>query len=249
LPDRFALTDRAIASVVLMLPARPPELVYLDMLHWIALAKAHAGHRDGKRHEETLVALIRARESGSALFPISDSIFFERSQIRQHRQRRDLRDVIELLSQYFVVTSRSVISVHEIEALLDDLVGPTSRPINEMNYLDWGVARAFGIVGGFASATRPEPTSPKAPARRIPAGRWSSIDFWPPRTLNSRGRVLAGPTLEEEPHMRSLGWRPGSESGVEEQRAEQEREQQDRLRADPRWREAAYGTLSRHVKS
>ena len=48
-------------------------------------------------------------------------------------------------------------------------------------------------------------------------------------------KVLAGPTLQEEPHMRSLGWRPG-ESGVGEQRAAQEREQQDRFRANPRWR-------------
>lgn len=32
----------------LRLPLRPPKLVYLDLNHWIALAKALAGHRDGE---------------------------------------------------------------------------------------------------------------------------------------------------------------------------------------------------------
>ena len=47
-----------------------------------------------------------------------------------------------------VVTSRSVVTAHEVEALLDASVGASPDPINVMNYLNWGVARAFGIVGG-----------------------------------------------------------------------------------------------------
>lgn len=34
----------------LRLPQRPPRLVYLDLKHWIALAKANGGHRDGKQY-------------------------------------------------------------------------------------------------------------------------------------------------------------------------------------------------------
>jgi hypothetical protein len=122
-------------------PTPPPKLVYLDLNHWIALAKALAGHRDGKSHEDVLSACIRAVERGSAIFPISDTIYFEISKIGPHRQRRDLREVIEKVSRYFVVTARSVISAHEIEALLDRIVGPNPEPINTMDYLDWGVAR------------------------------------------------------------------------------------------------------------
>jgi hypothetical protein len=33
--------------------------------------------------------------------------------------------------------------------LLDRIVGPNPEPINTMDYLDCGVARAFGMVGGF----------------------------------------------------------------------------------------------------
>jgi hypothetical protein len=143
-----AATPFATESVwpkTLRLPARPPKLVCLDLLHWVSLAKANSEHRDGGRYAEVL----RAVEGGVAVFPISDAIYMEVSKIGQHRQRGDLREVIGLVSQYSVITSRVIIANHEVEALLDELVGPSSRPINELDYLDWGVARAFGMVGGF----------------------------------------------------------------------------------------------------
>jgi len=94
-------------------PKLPPKLVYFDLNHWISLAKALARHRDGRRHEESLAACMRAVDEGSVVFPISDTIYFEISKIAQYRQRRDLREVIEKVSRYMVVTSRSVISTHE----------------------------------------------------------------------------------------------------------------------------------------
>lgn len=133
----------------LQLPERPPFLVYLDMNHWIALAKAHAGHPDGLRHLESLDVLCRARDGGEAIFPISGTILAEISKIGRHQQRRTLREIIELLCGYYVVTARDVIATHEVEEMLDGVVGPSPRPINKMTYLDWGIARAFGIVGGF----------------------------------------------------------------------------------------------------
>jgi hypothetical protein len=131
----------------LKIPPRPPKLVYLDLNQWIALAKASTGHRDGRAYKDVLAACVDAVALGRAVFPISDSIYGEVSKLRQHRQRRDLRDAIEKVSRYMVVTSRLVVTAHEVEALLDHLVGPNPHPINSMDYLDWGVARAFGMVG------------------------------------------------------------------------------------------------------
>ena len=74
----------------LLLPARPPLLVYLDLNHWVSLAKAHHGHRDGSRFQDALDAIIRAQRDGHAVYPISDSTFFEMSKIRRYRQRRNL---------------------------------------------------------------------------------------------------------------------------------------------------------------
>lgn len=69
----------------LVVPPRPPKLVYLDLNHWIALAKAQIGHRDGEKYKEVLSACLDAVERGRAVFPISDSIYSEVSKIHQHR--------------------------------------------------------------------------------------------------------------------------------------------------------------------
>ncbi len=133
----------------LRLPARPPKLVYLDVNHWVSLAKAHTGHCEAERFKDVLASCVDAVETATAVFPISDSIYMEVAKIGQYRQRRDLRCVIERVSKYMVVTSRVVIAHHEVEGLLDRLVGPNPNPVNTMDYLDWGVARAFGKAGGF----------------------------------------------------------------------------------------------------
>lgn len=61
----------------LLLSPRPPKLVYLDLNHWVALAKAHVGHVDGGSHTDVLAACLRSVACGAAVFPISDSIYFE----------------------------------------------------------------------------------------------------------------------------------------------------------------------------
>ncbi len=65
----------------LRVPSRPPKLVYLDLLHWIQLAKAMARHPDGASTRELLVECLAAREDGRALFPIADAIYIEVSKI------------------------------------------------------------------------------------------------------------------------------------------------------------------------
>jgi hypothetical protein len=58
---------------------------------------------------------------------MSDTVYFEISTIVPYRQRHDLREVIEKVSRYMVVTSRLVISVHEIEALLNRFGGARTK--------------------------------------------------------------------------------------------------------------------------
>src|SRR5262245_29019218 len=105
----------------LLQSARPPKLVYLDLLHWIALAQANTGHVEGAKVADVLLACVTAVESGAAVFPISDSLYIEVARIGLQRQRRDLREIIERVSGFTVVASREVIAAHELEALLDTL--------------------------------------------------------------------------------------------------------------------------------
>lgn len=88
-----------------------------------------AGQPDGASTRELPAECLAAREDGRALFPIADTIYVEVSKINQHRQRRDVRHVIEALSGYYVVTSLPTIANHEIEPMLDQLVGPSRRPV------------------------------------------------------------------------------------------------------------------------
>jgi hypothetical protein len=219
----------------LLLPSRPPKLVYLDLNHWIALAKTLAGHRDGKALEDVLSVCVAAVDEGIAVFPVSDTIYFEISKIGPYRQRRNLREVIEKVSRYMVVKSRSVVSTHEIEALLDRIVGTNPEPINTMDYLDWGVARAFGIVGGFRvkSETGEDVTSEvRASHRDGPEAFDLALEK---AEVELNRKTLEGPSPDEEPELRRLGWDPKGAFRVAERRVQQEIEQVGRFNVDPHW--------------
>jgi hypothetical protein len=221
----------------LRLPARPPKLVFLDLNHWVSLAKAHTGHHDGGQFRDALAACVDAVNAGAAVFPISDSIYMEVAKIGQYRQRRDLRDVIERVSGYRVVTSRVVVAEHEVEGLLDRLVGPSPDPINAMDYLDWGVARAFGKVGGFRIKSKDNERDVTDEVRsQHPAGPEAFDLALMKAELELNRKTLDGPTAEEVPEMRGLGWDPMAAFEVALRRATQEMEQVERFNADPSWR-------------
>jgi hypothetical protein len=220
----------------LFVPKPPPKLVYLDLNHWISLSKAQAGHPGGSEFKDVLTACDDAATRGAAIFPLSDTIYFEVSKIGKYRQRRDLRDVMERVSGFMVVTSRSVVSAHEIETMLDGRIGPSDDPINLMTYVDWGVMRAFGINGAIVirdsegndvtEVTRAKhPDGPEAFDRIIWQGQ---------RDLNRN--AIDGPTPEEEPAMRASGWNPRAAFEVAERRAQQEIDQVARFNEDPEWR-------------
>lgn len=221
----------------LLVPDRPPLMVYLDLNHWIALAKAHAGHADGRRHLMALDALHRARGCGRAIFPVSDTIVMEIAKIGRHVQRRSIREAIERLSGFEVVTARHVVSAHEVEEMLDRVVGPNPTPVNTMRYLDWGVVRAFGMVGGFRIRREPDGADITDETRAAwPKGEAAFDRRLAEAELELQRYVLDGPTPVEEPAMRALGWKPRAASAVTENRARQELEQVARFDADPRWR-------------
>lgn len=204
----------------------------------MALAKANSGHSHGDQLKEVLEACDAAARSGQAIFPISDSIYFEVSKIGTYRQRRALREVIERISGFMVVSSRSVVSVHEIETMLDTLVGPSSDPINGMNYIDWGVMRAFGLHGGMIIRDRETGADMTEEARANHPGGPAEFDriVWEGQFSLSRS-VLDGPTPgQEEAEMRASGWNPRAAFKVAERRAQQEIEQVARFDADPAWR-------------
>lgn len=222
----------------LLQPARPPKLIYLDLNHWIALAKAHAGHQAGDVHRASLEWCLEAVRSGRAVFPISDAIYLEISGIGPFRQRHDLRVVIEELSGFTVIASRPTIAGHEVEALLDAEVGPNPTPINTHHYLDWGVLRALGRNGRLQILDEHGNDVTGATREAFPKGPEAFDAFVADAQLRLQRQVLDGPTPDEEPELRAAGWRPETAHETADRRAEQERELARLLDDDTRWRRA-----------
>ena len=220
----------------LRLPARPPRLIYLDLNHWIELSKAHSGHQDGKKHRCILDACLKAVRDGKAVFPLSEYIYTEIAKITSYRQRCDLREVIEQVCRYMVVTSLTVVVTHEIESVLDQTVGPTPVPLNTTNYLDWGVSRAFGRAGNikFESASGDDVTEELR--RTYPSGpeAFDTVLLNAERELNRK--MIEGPTLQEEPGLRALGWSPEVIVQGYERKTSDELAQVRRFDDSPNWR-------------
>jgi hypothetical protein len=222
----------------LEVPERPPKLVYLDLNHWIALAHARSGRRDGARNIGVLTGLVDAVNNGLAVFPLSDTIYFEVCKMASYERRRELREVMEQLSRYLVVASRSDISTHELETMLDQVVGPSTTPINTMPYLDWGIARAFGRVGGFRIRDKEDDRDVTDEVRaKWPEGPEALDAMFASAELMLNRQVLDGPSSpEEEAELRAVGYDRRGHMGTAQRRAEQELEQVARFDNDPSWR-------------
>ena len=220
----------------LHLPACPLKLIYLDLNHWIELSKTHSEHQDGKKHKYVLDACIKAVHEGRAVFPISEYIYAEILKIKNHRQRRDLREVIEQVGRYMVIASLTDVATHEIEAVLDQMVGSNPAPINTMNYLDWGVHRAFGRVGDIRIKSASGDDITEEFRLKFPHGPEAFDTVLRNAQFLFNRQVIDGPTPQEEAEFREQGWNPEAILQVYEQQASQELEQVRRFDEYPKWR-------------
>ena len=203
-------------------PERPPILVYLDLNCWIALAKCMTGHPDGQRHADVLSACRDAVEAGTARFPISIMTYHEVANISQHRQRQDLRETIEEVARYWAVIPRLTIMALEIEAMLDQRVGPSRNPLRSVNYLDWGVMRAFGIVGTPRILNHAGIDVTDDRMASYPQGPAGLQRLLVDAELELSRQVMEAPTPAEEFDALIFGWHPSQIRQIGRRRAEQE---------------------------
>lgn len=211
-------------------------LVYLDLNHWISLSKAHSGHPDGTQHIASLEFCRKAVNHGKAFFPISEYIYAEISKITHHRQRRNLREVIEQIGRFMVVAPLGDVVDHEVEAILDHMIGPNPQPLSKIDYLDWGVARAFGRAGGFriTSANGEDVTNEIRQIHPIGAVAFDRTLIRAEIELNRK--AIEGPSPQEEPQLRKRRWNPEAVVQLYEQTASDERAQVQRFDSHPKWR-------------
>jgi hypothetical protein len=220
----------------LLRPCADVRLVYLDLNHWICLARAASRHPEGRRHRDALEALRSARASGDVLFPLSGLHYMEMSGIRDPRQRRDVAGVMEELSDFRTLLSHPSVMRLEIEAALDHYACPNPTPYPPVPILGTGLGHAFGRRGGLRIASEDGEDVTEQARHDWPGGP-SAFDEWKVFVdLEFERRLLRGPEDDDVSELEHLGWDPLVARRGAERRAEQEREQAARFAEDPHWR-------------
>lgn len=216
----------------LMRPGGDTTTVYLDLNHWIGLAKASVGHPDGRRYTPLLHRIRRL--PSRFVFPLSSVHFMEVSGIRSPSQRRDVATIMEEISGFRTLTSMLTIAELECDAALADIVGSVPR-LTPMDLLGEGVLHAFGRRGGLRVKTDGQDIT--AEARHMWPGGPAFFDAFSRAAdaLLSR-TVLAGPNEADVPKLVDLGWDPHAAKRVAEDRSQRQREMSERLAANDRLR-------------
>lgn len=143
--NRLPMSDKPVWARV-MRPRIP--LVYLDLNHFIFLARAKADDpTTPPGYRELLIVARRATEQRRALVVLSAEHLFEMSAISDPRQRSDLADVMEELSGFHYILGRSELARSELEAGISTLLGDGDEP-EHLPLVGPSFGRAFGMRGG-----------------------------------------------------------------------------------------------------
>lgn len=220
----------------LRMPVRPPKVVYLDLNHWINLAKIEAGRLDSKQDKELFHFCRKSVENKSAIFPISLSIFTEILKIKNFRRRQCLRRTIEYLSQYWVVTNRFIVATHEMESLLDQMIGPNPTPISSTDYLTWGIWGAMGRSFNLRIVSDCGSDVTSINRQSFPEGPYEFDRVLAKAKLEFNRQILEGPSKADESEFRLQGYNPKAILELYEQEANTEESLARQLDQYPNWR-------------
>lgn len=186
--------------------------IFLDMKHWVALAKARLGRPEFDYDQRAYELLRAATAAGEVMVPICATTYMEMS--RDHRQSTDVANVIAEIGGFVTIGGRRAAVEHQLRtALAARFDGPLPAPL-----------RPFGLGEPFAFGNQ----------RRLVLKRSDGAALDMPaakvRDLETAGRVISeymmlrSPKPEEIPQLRKLGYRPEAVAEVEAQRLKREQE-------------------------
>jgi hypothetical protein len=213
-------------------PKAKTMTVYIDLNHWIGLAKAATGHPDGKRHRAALQAIRKT--SARTIFPLSSVHYMEMAGITDPRQRFDVAAVMEEISDFACVMPGSIVVALELDAAVAATAGTTERH-DPIPLLGNGALQAFGRRGGLRISS-PDGDITESARRAWPGGP-GQFDSWTESAERELTRsVLRGPTDDKAPSLRETGWDPTISQQIASERASAEHELARQLDAESRWR-------------
>lgn len=147
------MSQDRVARIPLVWPTtlvRPTraKAVYLDLNHFINLAKYAHGHRAFRHYAGLMSAVLRAQTDGRAVFPLSTVHYVEMAGIPDLGRRGDVAEVMETVTKFVSLLDRSTLASLELREVIRARLGmPPSGHRYEL--LGTGVLRAFGKVGGL----------------------------------------------------------------------------------------------------
>jgi hypothetical protein len=222
----------------LLRPDESRKLVYLDLNHWINLAKAATGHHAAeKRYQRALTALRASVASETISVVLAGAHYMELAGIRNVRQRSDLASLMEELTEFRTLLSRVSVLTLEVDAALEARIGARPDPYPAVNLVGNGVFHAFGLRGGLRvrDDAGNDVTDEVRNASPFGADAFDARIAQAERDLERA--MLAGPANEQEAaDLRSNGWRPELTRQMASERAEAEEQHAKRLAADSGWR-------------
>jgi hypothetical protein len=214
-------------------PARPPALVYLDLNHYINLARTAAGLTAPDGYDSLLRAATAAKQQDRALFPLSGTHYVEMSGIQDPAQRTAVAEVMESLSGFQVLLGRVTIAELEIDAMLSALLGEETAG-ERVDLLGPTFRWAFGMRGGVT--VRDADGNDSSAEMREEMGDREFERIMAMTGLALERAMLAGPPDEEIAALRAAGYAPEQAREVTERRAQRERDLSARLDEDDKWR-------------
>lgn len=132
----------------LLQPRRPPILLYLDLNHWIELARAERGSGQ-VAYTELLQALRRKIQVGEVRVVLTAPLFREVSKIASPEQRATLRELVEELSNFTYLCGLPDIFRLELQAVLDQATETAGMNFSPAPLLGRTILHAMGRVGGL----------------------------------------------------------------------------------------------------
>ncbi len=102
--------------------------VYLDQNHWVSLAKARVGHKDGERFADVLLLLSEAVDRGWVSLPLSMQHVMELQHRGDWQSRLDLAGTMVQLSRWHAITRDRNLVAAEIDRMLHGAFGVPTVP-------------------------------------------------------------------------------------------------------------------------
>lgn len=228
-----------------------PELIYIDLNHWVGLSKARLGHAGSELYGEALAELRAAVYSGRVVVPISFPHYIEISQIASAQRRANLALTMGELSKYTALTPREVLLRHEFRHSLAQELG-TSYTSPRPAITGYGFSHAVayqpakGRLRGDGDALEELANKSDMLIPRLEAHTgfgWkfvpSGVAETPLDLLNealdahAQFRMLMGPADKQDPQLLSYGFNPSAAYEVVDAMTRREADLAQRLAAEP----------------